>query len=186
VTGVAQRTSDAADKAYAVEARLNALVNRLGAAQPAADFTTYTVTAAAYTQCSKAWTIAAGDPKAGTIYRLTVEGLGTQGTPTQETLAFETSLGLGVAITNQTFAGAAAAFGWKVVTEWAVISTGAGGTANVALNSTAGAMPNGGFNAAVSFDTTVVQTLELMAKWGATAGAPTMTSYHSYLERLGP
>jgi len=155
---------------------------------PAADFTNFTVTAASFTQCSKNWSIPANDPQVGTVYRLTVEGSGTQGS-TAQTLTFA----LGVSAGNEasagllnTFAAASTNFTFKVVFEVTFITTGSSGTADI---STQVQGKNGvatGFTTAVAFDTTSAVTLKAQAEWGSTTGAPTFTSYHSVLERIGP
>jgi len=155
----------------------------------AADFTNYTVTEASFTQCSKAWSIPAGDAQAGTTYRLTVSGSGTQGS-TARALTFQLSDGYAEAIISDTFAATSAGFSFKVVFEITVITTGSDGTANFSCVATAGKNGAGevtaGFTQAGAFDTTSAFTFEAQAEWGATGGAPTMTSYQSFLERIGP
>ena len=150
----------------------------------AADFTHYTVTADTFTQCSKAWSIPAGDAEVGTTYRLTLSGSGTQGS-TQQELLFETSGGFATFGIPSTFEAASGTFGWKAVFEITVISTGASGTCNVSGWAAANNDPGVGFSQAVAFDTLTAFTFEIEGRWGSTTGAPTFTCYQSFLERLG-
>jgi hypothetical protein len=150
-----------------------------------ADFTNFTVTAATATQCTKAWSIPANDAKVGTVYRLTLTGNGTQGT-TAQTLGFLFSNGDATATIASAFAPASGAFRWKVVMEIHVITTGASGTANYIVTATAGVGIQTGYTQGAAFDSAAAFTLEGESEWGSTTGAPTMTCFDSYLERIGP
>lgn len=154
----------------------------------AADFTSYTVTSnTGFVQASKAWSIPANDAQAGTTYRLTVTGNGTLGATARQ-IEFETSGGFAKLIA--TVGANSASFSFKVVIEITVITTGAGGTANVSLTFTAADTTNntvtGGtsFSHAIAFNTTSAFTLELAGQWANTG--QTFTSYQSILERIGP
>jgi hypothetical protein len=156
-----------------------------------ADYTTYTVTAGAVTQCTKSWQIPVNDAQAGTQYRMTVFGTGTQGS-VQRALVFQTLGGNFAQCTlPSTFVGTSASFGWRMVVEVTVISTGSSGTANYSISGSGGganaaATAINGFSVAQAFNTTAAFSLGLGSWWNPNTSSPTMTTDVSMLERLGP
>jgi hypothetical protein len=166
------------------------LAGSLRLTQQTADFTHYVVTQASTQQASKAWSIAANDAKAGTKYRLTTDISGTQGS-TQQKLVFQDPNGNAICTLTPTFVGVSAAFGCKVIMEVTVITAGASGTCDINIWAVAsGANVTGavcvGWTTGVTLDTAAAWTLEQQAWWGATTGGPTLTSYQSQYERIGP
>lgn len=159
------------------------------------DATTFTVTAATATQASKAWSIPGSDASAGTWYRLTVNGAGTEGS-TAQTLQIGLALN-GTAIKSSTMPAVTAslAFRFRFVCDIHIKTTGAGGTMEVtghgiygggspAVNAEGvlGSTTAGG----EAINTTVANTLSLVLNWAAVTGAPTITTFNSMLERFGP
>lgn len=167
------------------------------------DTTPFTVTGVAYAALSTAWTIPANDAQNGTWYRLTCHGNGTSGNPA-ETLAVRISaFGATVAnfILGQTLMSTAENFSWQLTGLIEVVTAGASGTIRTSLGGGFSAfgqnlLPTTGTqfsawaasqnnNSAVSTNSN--QTIQLQAEWGANgATVPTITSFGSMLERLGP
>jgi concanavalin A-like lectin/glucanase superfamily protein len=165
------------------------------------DTSIFTVTQAAFTQLSKAWTIPANDAQAGTAYRLTVSGAGTQGTTT-ETLTFQL-LVFGVAFASFAVGGsefpASTAFEFTLICTIAFSSTiaaKAAVTGNLSVSSaavtqlTVGSTVNasGGFGqwtGATAVTTATAGTMQLQAKWASASFACTIASGMSIFERLG-
>lgn len=165
------------------------------------DLTTFTVTAAANTQFSKQWSIPANDASAGTVYRLTVWGSGTQGS-TQQTFTPTPVLDSTVLVGGNrttvpsTLIAISTSFNFRIIYELLILTTGAGGTAlpsltveitqNTANPTTAQTMTlTAGPAASSSIDTTGARTMSCDLTWGSTTGAPTATSKFSLFERLG-
>jgi hypothetical protein len=158
----------------------------------AADFASFTITGTSAAQASKAWSIPANDAQAGTTYRMTIAGIGTQGTTAQQ-LTFQILLGstsFAAATLLSTFAAISAGFIWKAILEVTVHATGAGGTADYRVDVYASAAnnapPASAWVSTGAFNTTIANTYELQMFWSSATGAPTAGSRHSYLERLGP
>lgn len=166
-----------------------------------ADLTTFTVTAAANTQFSKQWSIPANDASAGTVYRLTVWGSGTQGS-TQQTFTPTPVLDSTVLVGGNrttvpsTLIAISTSFNFRIIYELLILTTGAGGTAlpsltveitqNTGSPTTAQTMAlTAGPAASSSIDTTGARTMSCDLTWGSTTGAPTATSKFSLFERLG-
>jgi len=161
------------------------------------DTTIYTVTAG-YTALCNSWPLAANDAKAGSAYRLTVAGAGTQGSPAQ-TLSFQFSA-FGVAFANFTIGAAeilaSAAFQFSMTCLVVCTSTTSAkatitGTLSVdtANELTVGGTVNaaGGFgqwNGASAINAANATTMDLQAKWGGTGCS--IASGLSVFERLGP
>lgn len=157
--------------------------------QPA-DYTTYTVTAGAATQATKSWQIPQNDAQAGTQYRLTVFGIGTMSATTRPFVWQY----LGGTLAQCTFpAGTigSGAFGFRVVAEVTVVSTGTSGTANYSIvanacNANTIGWSINGFSVAATFNTQAIFSLGLSSWWNPNTSGPTMTTEVSMLERLGP
>lgn len=158
------------------------------------DATSITVTAAVATRMTTSWNIPANDPNAATLYRITADFNGTQGS-TAETLAFSLTAFnhtlSGTAI-PAAFAAISTNFGGSIVGTIRVISTGAG-TASIVYNfaviikqqGATTATPFSGFTNTTAGDTSTAQPLFFSAAWGATTGSPTITCTGSTLERIG-
>ena len=165
------------------------------------DVATFTVTAATNTQFSKLWSIPVNDAAAGTVYRLTLWGAGTQGS-TQQTFTVTPVLDSTVLVGGNrttvpsTLVAISTSFNFRVVYELLVLTAGAGGTAlpsitvyvtqntgspTTAQTMTITAQPG----SASAIDTTASHTMSLDLAWGSTTGAPTATSKGSLFERLG-
>lgn len=158
------------------------------------DHSTFTVTAAASTQASAAWSIPANDAAVDTWYRLTVLGAGTQGT-TAQTLQISAALN-GAAIKSATMPAItiSLAFRFRVVIDFHIQAVGAGGKMEVtghgiygggspAVNGEGVLGSTGAGGEAIN--TTVANTVQLNLNWGSTTGAPTITTFASLFERLG-
>jgi len=165
------------------------------------DVTSYTVTAASFTQASRTWPIPAYDGKIGTVYRLTTAGNGRQGS-TQETFSAQAAVFGTTAVPRgfvSAIVGASGTFAWRSVIEVEILSTGSSGSALVTTTfymsqGTTGAGASSASNSSVcvgtqtitGINTTSATTLGLQLEWGATTGSPTATSTRSLFERLGP
>ena len=151
--------------------------------------TTFTVTAAALTQFSNAWTLPANDAVVGATYRIRVTGGGTQGS-TAQTLAVGLALGgtnFGGTAVPATFAGAGATFRLWADLEIVCVTTGVTGTFKASKLMFAGlnfAINDSQLDGLITVNTTVSNTFEAVAGWGSTTGAPTVTSFKSIFERL--
>ncbi len=159
------------------------------------DATTFTIIGTGAAQASKTWTIAANDANAGTVYRLTVWGFGTEGSTAQN---LNVGISLNGAVIRTSILAAVTASGslrFRCVIDLHIVTTGAGGTADVnglANWSTTGAAAavsasaNVGSGAAggEAFNTTVSNTLRLSLSWSSTTGAPTITTIGSTFERI--
>jgi len=167
------------------------------------DTTPFTVTGVAYASLTKQWTVPANDAQNGTWYRLTAHGNGTSGNPA-ETLAVRISA-FGATVSNfvlgQTLMSTAENFSWQLTGLIEVATAGATGTIRTSLGGGFAAfgqnlLPTTGTqfsvmavsqnnNSAVA--TNAQGTIGLQAEWGANgATVPTIQSFGSMLERLGP
>lgn len=143
------------------------------------------------------------DAEAGAVYELECWGHGQQGSSAKQTLQFGIQFG-GTAMQNSTFGTTAFSavnilFRWWAIARVMCITTGVSGTwQSLLLASTAdfngGNIAPGNNNFAFTnssdstttytVDTTVVHNLNLQAAWGATTGAPTLTSDWSIFKRI--
>lgn len=165
------------------------------------DISPLTNATTSYNAMSNIWPVAAYDAHAGTVYRLTVTGSGTQGS-TQQAIGHQVSC-LGATAANRVMATttivANAAFSWKYVVEVTILTTGATGTARVStlFNWTQGVGGSGLTSAneataatdtSATVSTTANGNITAQLAWASVAGttAPTLTSFRSVFERLGP
>jgi hypothetical protein len=160
------------------------------------DSTAITVTAAVATRITKAWAIPAGNGQVSAVYRLKAWGFGTEGS-TAQNLTWSVALaGVVLQSVTATALTASGAFRWTVEILLHVVTMGAGGTADVALDgrwaTTASPTVEGSFAAGSAaaggetLNTTVANTLALFVAWASTTGAPTITCDGSTFERVGP
>jgi hypothetical protein len=160
------------------------------------DSTAITVTAAAATRITKSWNIPASNGQVSAVYRLKAWGFGTEGSTAQN---ITWSVALNGAVLQSVTATAltvSAAFRWAVEILLHVVTTGAGGTADVALSgiwsTTASPATSNDFVAGSTaaggeaLNTTVANTLALFVAWASVTGAPTITCDGSTFERIGP
>lgn len=164
------------------------------------DTTQHSVIASSFGLLSNAYNIVSGDANSGDVYRLTVCGNGSQGAVVN-TLSF-TAIMFGVEAGTVTVGGtaftASADFSWRVTCEVTILTSGAAGTAFVAVSGVIGefganqSSSNGNSgvfisqNSSVAVNTTAATTMSLAAEWGSMTDSPEITSYWSTLERLGP
>lgn len=160
-----------------------------------ADTTAYTITAAGSNQASRSWEVFGGDAVAGTAYRLTVWGTGTEGT-TADTLDFNMS-GLWAAATwlsnNMSGApvGVSGAFHWRLTCDiaWVSATSFVAGSLFTWSESVTGTASNAATSAAAGTVSGLTisgnSNLTLQMGWNAVTGAPTITSLGSVFERLG-
>jgi hypothetical protein len=165
------------------------------------DATNFVVTSAAAggVQFSKQWAIPANDPNAGTLYRLTLWGAGTQGSTQQlltpiPLLDATAAVGGGRTAVISTLVAISQPFNIRLVYELLILTAGAGGTTlancTVEVTQNVGTVP---LSQTISFttsgapaiDTTASHTFSFNAGWGSATGAPTVTSKGSLFERLG-
>jgi hypothetical protein len=140
-----------------------------------------------------------GDATAGSMYEMEAWGTGQQGSSTQ-TLEFAV-VWAGTTMTNTTFGTTAMpanqTFRWWARARAICHTAGSSGTWSsfvlAIINGTNNVSPgNGNMGCASSCENattstvndTVNQTLSLQAAWGATTGAPTLTSQVAYFRRL--
>jgi hypothetical protein len=143
-----------------------------------------------------AYAIDALDPQAGTTYRITCGGHGTQATTTATTLnwrvaAFGANWG---SSTDTGGVAAGATFHWRFTGE--IILGGSGnneaasffGTMVIsqAVASAAGHATASDTQVASGVDTTVANNITLQAGWTSVANSPTLVCTGSLFERLGP
>lgn len=163
-----------------------------------ADTTTTTVTAASQTRLSSAYTIAANDAQAGTVYKLLATGSGTQGS-TIQTIAFRGNTvgggGLNAITVPSSFAGVSHAFRWHAELVIVIPSTGVavkptafirGMTVDTAATSNITSFmnefdPTGG----TTIDTTNSWGIQIECAWGSTTGSPTVSCFATVFERGG-
>jgi hypothetical protein len=176
---------------------------KLAARPPVAawvDITPYTNATASYNQMSNTWPVDAYDPAVGTTYRLTVRGAGTQGS-TQQAIGHQVNCLGAATIANRVMAaatiGSSDVFSWLYAVEITVLTIGATGTARVSSDFT-WTQGTGGSGitatnsvtaiteATASINTTVNGNVALQMAWGSATGGPTLTSYRSVFERIGP
>lgn len=167
------------------------------------DVNVTTVTAAAYTDLSTIYNIAANDAALGVSYELMAHGNGTTGTTT-ETLQFGLYFGtgiLGIAPAIGTTAWTTSiAFRWSArleltpngsssTTGWVGSITGTvSATGNlVPANTSNFTIPfaGGTSSSPVTVDATAAQPFSLRCQWGATTGAPTITCIKTRFTRCG-
>jgi len=186
------------EKSVATEARLNALVSRLGAGS---DTTSNTVTGVSTAPLTVSWTVLAGTAVAGVVYRIRCGGHGVWAATTGQQLSLEQRIdstvvnNLNIAASNGAI-NAGDPFEWDETLEWMITATGAGGLCRVrqALSmSKVGVAANNsnGVSAvrravSVAFDTTGDRLLHLNALWASTAGTPTITCDGSTFEKISP
>lgn len=165
-----------------------------------ADNTSHTVNGTSFATLSSIYTIAASDPAVGTAYRITAWGTGSYGTASASL-----SLAVGLAGTGGTAVSVAStAFSSGATVHWlatAVIvcsSTGSSGTyttnlggnvnqvANALLPATAAdnTVPLSVSVASVTEDTTSSMTFQIMGKWSATTGSPSISCLGTLFERV--
>jgi hypothetical protein len=145
------------------------------------------------TQICNGYSIAAGEPAAGSVYRLRAYGNGTQGS-TAQGLTFAASFGglttgTGIAF-GSGFAGTSTAFRWWVEAEAMCLSTGSSATWQVSLtgmcgsgtSTTASGVAQNASPLAVS--TAAAIPFEIVAEWGSATGAPTAAGLRSVFQRL--
>lgn len=164
-----------------------------------------TVTAAASTVITNAYTIPANDAVTGTKYKLEAGGFGTWGS-TQQSLAVGPGIN-GSRTRTETYPSttfqASAGFEWYVTFIMHCIGSGAsghvwmtsqftisavGGTHNFATGATAQMTVLAGSNGGATgeaFDTTASNTMAYFVNWGSTTGAPTITRVWDSFERIG-
>ena len=158
------------------------------------DLSVFTVTAAAFQQFSKAWTIPANDAFVGATYRIRVTGNGTQGS-TVEVLNIALQLGgtnFGGSGINSGFAGISAAFSFWAELEVVCVSIGVAGTFQASKFAAAGdttghnqfAVDSTVPGSLIVMDTTIDQTFLAIADWNSIVGAPTVTCRRSIFERV--
>lgn len=167
--------------------------------------TTHTVTQAAATALTDSWTIPATDLKAATAYRLTAKGYGTWGSTVQN-LSVNTAID-GSSIRSETISSAVFAasqhFEWDAEYTLFCLSTGVTGkvwlAASITLSGTGathnltagqvtilfGSNDNPGSASGETLNTTASHTMQLLASWASTTGAPTITCTHQTFERTG-
>jgi hypothetical protein len=168
----------------------------------ATDTSTLTNATTSYNAMSNIWPVAAYDARAGTVYRLTVTGSGTQGS-TPQAIGHQLSCFGATAVANRVMAtttvGANLAFSWRYVAEITVTAPGAAGTARVStlFNWTQGVGGSGltssneataATDTSATVDTIANGNITAQLAWASITGttAPTLTSFRSALERLGP
>lgn len=165
------------------------------------DVGTFTIVATGNNQFSKLWSIPANDASIGTVYRMTLWSGGTQGS-TQQSLTVTPVLDAAVLIGGNrtsfptTIITASTSFNCRAVFELLILTTGVSGTCipsitvyltqNTGTPADANSMTiTAGPAASSTIDTTASHTLSFDAGWGATTGAPTITSKGTFFERLG-
>lgn len=167
-----------------------------------ATFPNTTVTAATLTNLASA-TVLANDAEIGAVFELEVNGNGTWAATTGQTLQLAVALG-GTAMSSltlgATYLAAGTNFRFKVRVRVFCHTTGATGTWSSEVEGElsafgnnlvggAGSQNTAGFISCESTgtttkDTTVNETLALQAAWGATTGAPTLTSRTAIYKRV--
>jgi len=148
---------------------------------------------------TKSWSINANDPQAGTMYRLTCGGYGTQAGTTAVNLttamvAFGSNFASSIQAAAQMPAGAT--FHWEFTGVLVIVSTGATGKARATGSFTWSQAVTGGTDNTlaggqtsstdITIDTTSSTTITFQSSWAAVTNSPTMTGIWSILERLGP
>ena len=161
--------------------------------------TSVTANTTGYTNLSVAFTVPANDAQGPTVYRLKAWGSGQQATGTAQVVGFRIS-GFGNATATVVVAAsvvaAADSYSWSAVAEIIVLSAG---TSVQAMYSLAGQMTDNGSHPSgtnsvpftansgyVNVNTTVSQTMVIQAAIGSATGAPSVTSFCSTFERVGP
>jgi len=163
-----------------------------------------TVTATALTNLASG-VIKGNAPAVGSVWAIDAFGDGTFGTTqASNDLQFQISLGaapvsLGTFTVGHTFTAISTGFRWKIRAEAVCITIGATGTwlGNISGDiSVTGAnlLPAVGANAsmgavagivnATTLDTTINNTLSIMAAWAATLGAPVINCRYQYFRRV--
>lgn len=163
-----------------------------------ADTTATTVTAASQTRISSGYTIPANDAQAGTAYRISCWGTGTQGS-TVQTLAFRANYagggGFNACTIANSFAGVSHPFRWNAEATLVIPSAGTTIKPSLMLRgiiADTNSSPNSFTPFCSEFDdtngttlnTTVAWTLQIECAWGATTGAPTITCKGTLFERV--
>lgn len=188
------------EKSYATEQRLNALIPTLAPSLTPAFFPGITILNNGNMGST---TVPGGDPVFGAIYELEIWGYGQQGSiGNRQTLAFDVIFG-GTNMSTVTFGTIAlpdtsALFRWYARARVICNSAGAAGTWTSYIDATLSQfnvnISVGNANFARGFstestntttkDTTVNQSLAIKATWGATTGAPTITSNVALARRI--
>jgi hypothetical protein len=163
----------------------------------ASDGQVFTVTTAAAggAQASHGWVVPGNDAAVGTIYKIKAWGGGVQGS-TAQNLTFSvnglTTANRASSLLVATVITLSLTFDWMLEIIVQVVTTGAGGTANVNLAGSIQAHGGtqqqalAGNNGGTGYNTTASATLQLMLQWASTTGAPTAHCDGSYFERIGP
>lgn len=157
-----------------------------------------TVNATGFNAAFTPYSIKANDPQAGTAYRVTCGGHGTQATTTATTLnfrlaAFGKAAGWGSSTDNGGVA-AGANFHWRFQGEIVLGGTGNNAAASFcglmvisqAAASAAGHATAMDEQVANGTDTTVNNTITLQVGWTSTTNSPTIVCTYSTFERIGP
>ena len=159
----------------------------------AADLTQTVVTAATTTPIGKQYTIPANDAVVGDTYEFDLQCIGKQGS-TQQTITISVLYaGSTRSVTLAAgFAGVSATFSLKAKFTMTINATGAGGnewdTLEVIAGQSGTTVPQvgiaGNLTGTVGFNTTIANTVQFEAAWGATTGAPTITSVVTRMRKI--
>jgi hypothetical protein len=157
------------------------------------DFTAYNIgSATTGAQICNSYSIPAGEPQVGSVYRLRAYGDGTQGS-TAQGLQFLASFGGLTTGTGLTYASSFAsinqAFRWWLQAEAMCITTGASATWQLSLEGMCGPGTSGlsgvDQNATpVTMATTSPIAFFLAADWASATGSPSLSGLRSVFERI--
>ncbi|MGH3304021.1 MAG: hypothetical protein ACRDOK_20560, partial [Streptosporangiaceae bacterium] len=157
--------------------------------------TQITVTTPTVSALSKLWPIPAGDAKAGTKYTLEVWGSGENESndPWAPIFVLGGSSYYIVNVPTGSDWVSGLLSGWKAQFQFTVISTGTSGVVIAAGRfevGEPGTSSNTYFSwysgGTLNMDTTIANSFNLDWRWWSVPGSPTITSYASSLERVGP
>lgn len=167
----------------------------LGVPDSQTSVTPYPLTAATSTALSPAFPVYPYDAQPGTVYRLSAEGNGTQGSTVESLFGSLQAFGSNVQCLNagSGVISAGQRFSWEAEAKVTILSAGASGTASMKMRMSwsAAAGVNGADEAVnvqvafpVAINTTVANTIQLLGNWSSAAGSPSLTVSTASLERI--
>lgn len=154
------------------------------------------VTGTSYADLSGAFTIAAYEATAGSLYRLVAWGHGTQASGTAANLSVQAVLGTSIfvyTIMDGSAIGAGDSFHWRATVDFLVTATGTSAAIAPGMTFTwSEAVGTTSANAAtasadntsgsVTFNSEVANSVAFRAEWSTTTGSPGISCESSYLE----
>lgn len=157
------------------------------------DPNSFNITQNTATNITKAYSVPGGDAQAGTTYRVSTWGTGTQGSTAQQPTFYINGFGSSKSINiPSSFCAINTGFEIYATGTLQITATGSSGKAQYVIavwaRQSGSSTPSNlaAIAGNVTVNTTTATTVGIQASWGSTTGAPTVSSFGSTCERIGP